>query len=349
MILIIFFRIFQGINILKVFKMTKKTDVDFIDSLKPLYYISKIFGMAPYKIVIENNRKTYATSHLQIVLSLSILSGLIVVFKFGFDQRSNFVQDMSEVEAFLELLHSISSTIMSVGHFLMALIYREKFINMWDKLRDMDEVSVSLGIWINYAQMRWKIIFIIAGWICLSCVETILDWIFVFHNESLMYWSTYWVPYFISSITECSLMCSLVSLQYRYLLLNKSLKEMIKEPDLFVQHRIKIISKNTLKTNWMRNLMNNLNKCSYIHWHLTDCGMDIDQLFSFSILLLVTDSFVAIISSLFYMWVHMKKVNGTFSDIFIDILGICYYSISAVIRLFIIIKNYTSTSYQVTI
>lgn len=151
------------------------------------------------------------------------------------------------------------------------------------------------------------------------------------------------MPYFLSSVTDISVIVHLINLQSRYRILNNSLREIIFHPVLMRKDKLIDVPSTSDRQKY---LLDALRRTKYIHWHLTDIGFDISDIYSLSMLFTSANVFFAWVSILITLSLQMKNFE-TVGKLLKNLGGLGFYTLSATINLMIIIYNYGKAKSQV--
>lgn len=318
--------------------------LDIFDSILPYYFLRKFLGMAPYNIVGVSGNRRFEPNRLQYFISFIITGIIIAMFSFGFTQRSDYVaMYYTYVTAFIELFQVSCTILMAIIHYLSSVYYQKRYMNIFRKFNNVDDFIPSLGKTVNYRKIRFSVSKVVVCWTAVNVLKTYLDYTILFRGNYMLYWLIYWMPYFLSSATDISAIVNLINLQYRYEILNDCLTETIIGPKLVRKDKLIEIPTTSDRQKY---LLDTLRRTKYIHWHLTDIGCDIADIYSLSMLATSANVFFAWVSGLIDLSVQLKHFE-TVETLIKNLGGIGFYSISATINLMIIIYNYRKTKTQV--
>lgn len=297
-----------------------KKVLDVFDSQKPIFYFSKLFGMTFHKITGRIGDRSVKFCLKQTIFSLLVHSGIIIIFVFGFRESWEFIKNFDPVGRYTEFLQIFTRTTLTICNFLTTIVYRYNYLEILQNFQKLDKYILDQN---DYKFLKNKNIKIVTFWILLCILQMSLDMFYIFRGQFWFYWTTYWVPYFVSAITECRLMAVLTGLKFRFKTLNKNFyKEMLVQVDKL------LILENT--------------KC--IHYKLTEISNVINDIFSIPMLFMTGNSFITIVSSYYSLWAKYK-INKDMT--IFKFLAETYNTISIGIRVVIIIYNFSSISYEV--
>lgn len=302
-----------------------KNKLDIFEAIKPVVIFSNVFGMPSISYLKDGNRKCYKNVQ-QTILTTTQLLVITTCFIIGFGQRETFVKNYDSVGKYVEFLQISTDIIVTICNYILSTVHRDNYFNILLNLQQLDHIFITTQHF--YKQLRKYGLLIIFVWILICVLQMSIDMIYLFKGSLFFYWITYWVPYFITAITECNVMINLNGLKHRYMYLNQILKKDISKCSSFTSQNEKIILA--------------IKNARYLHWHLTDLGNKINKIFSVQMLFMSANSFISILSSCYNMWVKYNNTDKILS--IVTFVGETYNSLSNCLRVIVVIYSYTSVT-----
>lgn len=272
---------------------------DIYDALEPLHFICKISGIAPYSLKCVNKKRKYKITYFDIILS--VIPNIFFNISFIFGLRSCSKQYNILITLITVVIQRYLNIIMYLVNYFAALIHSKKIIKSLSIIVKYDSYFKKYSNNITHKSIRNRVLkILLIALISNGVINIAFDIVSIFINGTPVLCSLlYMISYTVTLIVECQLFIYLIELAERM----KVLKEIIRVTLAKMPPSNGVNSKK-LFVHYKQAEM--LKRCTNIYNEFIEVGIAFNESFQSQILIKLFQSFIYILTSLFYFLVDMK-------------------------------------------
>ncbi|KAJ3628333.1 hypothetical protein MTP99_015644 [Tenebrio molitor] len=263
------------------------------ETLRFLFFVSKIFGLAPLRFDLSSSRPDrFAILWSIFVLCLTIAFVIYVTSLDVLVQYSVIVEIVETVEEFLENLISITMI-------LLMILNRNKIVNVMKNLSQFDNRIRNVSILPRLRTSNRKIFRFTVAAITIIFFSVALKHIIIFSfveekgPNSFLYNARSAIAFFVYSLVLVQFCALTLVLKQKFETLNYHLLSI----DFEIKHNAHKLNSRKLKF------------VSQLHYHLTNTSFTLNKIFSIPVLLTTLLQLVILVTALFFL-IESLFING---------------------------------------
>lgn len=187
-------------------------------ALSPIYYVVRIFGLAPYSVEVNNNRARWRVGKLPLlytvfffIIVLLCLIPMILQFRHIIHQG-----EQDKIAMYSEMFRRASGIIICIINISLSIDNRFKSCQLMKDLNSLDQDLMSHGIKQNFKGMRMENTILILGLGLLLVASVVIHSAVVdIKAESVIYRSTSILLFIVYSLTIVQFLGFVLALQRR--------------------------------------------------------------------------------------------------------------------------------------
>lgn len=292
--------------------MTVKSDSDIVDSILPIYRMSKLFGLAPYTVNKKNGITSFKVFWKDMLYSIIMIGAFLYLNPTAHSGLDDPVETSREFDLIIYGVKLYFPILVDLISGLAILFHRNKFEEFLTSMLQIDERFKENNILINHKKLRkTTYISLSVNLFCISVlfisknVGSLLE--YGLQPVSTYFWDTVVELHayvYLSLIMQ--IWIGLINISHRYHLINSTLRGYIKVDRIQLANN-KVHSEITVNQHEKSFCINRgdivqsiHNLCS-IHNDLQSAAKIFNNIYSLVLLLILTNIFVGIVSRLYLL------------------------------------------------
>lgn len=292
--------------------MTTKSNADIVDSVLPLYRMSKVVGLAPYTINKKNGITSFEVTWKDVLFSILMISVFLYVnptAELGLDDPIKTSREFDLIIYGVKLYFPILVDLLGG---LTILFHRNKFEEFFTSMLQIDARFKENNIEIDHKKMRKNTyISLFVNLLCIFMlyiikrIGALLE--YGLQPVSLYFWDLIVELHaFVYLSLIMQIWIGLINLSHRYHLINGTLRAYIKV-DRIQLANVNIHSEITVNQHEKSfrvnrgDVVNSIHNLCSIHNDLQSAAKIFNNIYSLVLLLIITNIFVGIVSRLYLL------------------------------------------------
>lgn len=322
--------------------MTTKTDVDLVDTILPVYRMSKMVGLAPYTVKKVNGITSFEDSWKDVIFSIIMIGGLFGLNAMGHSGLDDPVETSREFDMIIYGVKLYFPILVDLLGGLAIVFHRKKFEVFFTSMLQIDERFKENNIVVDHKRLKKTTYISMFVNLLIIAMLFVTKYIGVLLEHGLQPVSMYLGelivelhPYVYLSLT-LQIWIGLINISHRYHLINSTLQAYIKVDRIRLAktkiHSEIIVNQHEKSFCVSRgDIINSIHNLCSIHNDLQSAAKIFNNIYSLVLLLIITNIFVGIVSRL-YLLLPGTDTFWSATKIIVDMLyynGLNFYIIRA--------------------